>query len=262
VLGSVLASVVSFRAAFVAAAALYLVCLVPLRGLATTVSGPPARTGVGGALPAGRPPTLLLAFNVLCALVLSGQTIRNTYLPLHVTTHLGGSVATFGTLMSVSPVVELVALPLAGLLAERIGPGLLIGAGLVIAAVEYSVVAASTALWQVYMAQARDACVVAVVLGLGLTYAQQLSPGRPGLASSIFFSAVNMARIVGGLLGSAGVPVLGIPHVFLLPALLCAVCAIAFVGIDRAGHARPAEPHHDAVVTAIAIGAAIRRARS
>jgi len=61
---------------------------------------------------------------------LSGQTIRNTYLPIHVTTHLGGSVATFGTIMAVSPIVELVVMPLAGVLAERIGLGRLIRDGI------------------------------------------------------------------------------------------------------------------------------------
>jgi SET family sugar efflux transporter-like MFS transporter len=170
-------------------------------------------------------------------------------------------MATVGTLMAVSPVVELVTLPLAGVLADWLGLSWMIGTGLVIAAVEYIFVAASTAVWQLYLTQALDACVV-VVVGLGLTYAQRLSPERPGLASSLLFSAFNLSGIVGGLLGSAAVPVLGVPHVFLLPALLCAVCAIAFVGIERARHARPAESHGGALTNAAATtGAAIQRAR-
>jgi SET family sugar efflux transporter-like MFS transporter len=171
-------------------------------------------------------------------------------------------MATVGTLMAVSPVVELVTLPLAGVLADWLGLSWMIGTGLVIAAVEYIFVAASTAVWQLYLTQAMDACVVAVVLGLGLTYAQRLSPERPGLASSLLFSAFNLSGIVGGLLGSAAVPLLGVPHVFLLPALLCAGCGIAFVGIERAGHARRATPGGGAITTvAAAAGTASRRAR-
>jgi len=224
--GSALATVASFRAAFFAAGCLYLLCLLLLRGLAVAIPPHmPAETG--------RRPTLLLAFTALCALVLSGQTIRNTYLPIHVIAHLGGSLATFGTIMAISPVVELVAMPLAGVFAERVGSGRLIAGGMAIAAIEYTCVASSTALWQLYATQALDACVVAVVLGLGMTYAQRLNPERPGAASSIFFSAFNVSGIVGGLIGSAAVPLLGVPHVFLLPAALCAAAWAAFLGIER-----------------------------
>ncbi len=250
-LGSALATVAGIRAAFIAAAALYLLCLVPLRGL--TIAVPAPREGASGDSAhgtAGRVPRLLLAFTALCALALCGQTFRNTYLPLHVTADLGASMATVGILMAVSPVVELVTLPLAGMLADWVGLGRLIGTGLAIAAVEYVVVAVSTATWQLYVTQAMDACVVAVVLGLGLTYAQRLSPERPGLASSLLFSAFNLSGIVGGLMGSAAVPVLGVPHVFLLPALLCALCGIAFVGIERAAHrmVHTTRPEPNAVV--------------
>ena len=261
VLGSALATVAGIRAAFIVAAALYLLCLVPLQGL--TIAVPARARATGERSPGtGRAPRRLLAFTALCALSLCGQTFRNTYLPLHVTTHLGGSMATVGLLMAISPVVELLTLPLAGVLADWVGLGWLIGAGLAIAAVEYVVVAASTAMWQLYLTQAMDACVVAVLLGLGLTYAQRLSPERPGLASSLLFSAFNLSGIVGGLLGSAAVPVLGVPHVFFLPALLCAGCGIAFVGIERVGHARPAKTSGDALTHAAAVaGAALRRAR-
>jgi SET family sugar efflux transporter-like MFS transporter len=238
--GGVLATVAGFRDVFVVTGCLSLLCLLLLRGrgLAVPVPARPAAPEEAG----GRATLLPLAFIGLCALVLSGQTIRNTYLPIHVTAHLGGSVATFGTLMAVSPVVELVALPLAGVLADRLGLGRLIAGGLVIAAIEYVCVASSTALWQLYATQAVDACVVAVVLGLGMTYAQRLSPERPGAVSSLFASAFNVSGIVGGLIGGAAVPVLGVPHVFFLPAFMCAASWIAFLGVERA--ARQAECAH------------------
>ncbi len=247
--GSALATVASFRAAFFAAGCLYLLCLLLLRGLAVAVP-PHIPTPTDAAMPAetGHRPTLLLAFTALCALVLSGQTIRNTYLPIHVIAHLGGSLAIFGTIMAISPVVELVAMPLAGVFAERVGAGRLIAGGMAIAAIEYACVASSTALWQLYATQALDACVVAVVLGLGMTYAQRLSPERPGAASSLFFSAFNVSGIVGGLIGSAAVPLLGVPHIFLLPAALCAAAWAAFLGIERA--ARRAERGEQSAVRA------------
>jgi len=243
--GSALATVAGFRAAFIVAGCLYLLCLVLLRGLNVAVAAPASAAPSPGVSPGASPGAgdrsalLPLAFTALCALVLSGQTIRNTYLPIHVTGRLGGSVAIFGSIMAISPVVELVALPLAGVFAERVGLGRLIAGGMAIAAIEYVCVALSSALWQLYATQALDACVVAVVLGLGMTYAQRLSPERPGAVSSLFFSAFNVSSIVGGLIGSAAVPLLGVPHVFLLPAALCAAAWAAFLGIERA--ARRAE---------------------
>ena len=142
-------------------------------------------------------------------------------------------------------------MPLAALLAERIGAGPLIAAGLAIATIEYLFVASSTSLWQLYATQAMDACVVAVVLGLGVTYAQRLSPESPGAASSLFFSSFNVSGILGGLVGSAAVPLLGIPHIFLLPAAFCAASCAAFVGIDAQRvvpecHASASATHRDA----------------
>jgi SET family sugar efflux transporter-like MFS transporter len=231
-LGSTVASLEGFRATFAAAACLYLFCLLPLHGLRisvpTPVAAPAAREKQG------RPNFALLTFVGLCALVLSSQTIRNTYLPIHVTAQLKGSVQTYGTIVAVSPVLELITIPLAGLLSQRMAIGWLIAGGIALGAVEYAALASSTMLWQVYGTQAMDAWLVAVVLGLGVTYAQQLSPRRPGAASSLFFAAFSISSILGGLLGSAGVPVLGVPHIFLIPSGLCALAAVVCLGIELA----------------------------
>ena len=235
-LGSGLAALVSFRAAFVATACLYLLCLAPLRGLDVSVR---SSAGQGETADDGpRRNLLLFLFTGLCALVLCGTAIKNTYLPIDVTAHLGGSVSVYGTIVAVSPVVELVVMPLSGVLALRFPIGRLIALGLVIATVEYLLLSASSALWQLYATQAMDAWVVAVVMGLGLTYAQQLSPDRPGLVSGMFGSSFGVAIVVGNIIGSAGVPLLGVPHVFLISTALCAASLATFLGIDRASHRR------------------------
>lgn len=237
-LGSGLAALVGFRAAFVATACLYLLCLVPMRGLRVAVHS--SRVRADGTERESHAQWPLYLFTALCTLVLCGTAIKNTYLPLDVTTHLGGSVRLYGTIVAVSPVVELVVMPLCGLLALRMPLGRLIAGGLVVAMVEYLLLAASTALWQLYATQAMDACVVAVVIGLGLTYAQQLSPERAGLVSGIFGSSYGVATVVGNLIGSASVPLLGIPHVFAIPAALCAVSLLTFLSIERAFQRRAA----------------------
>lgn len=235
-LGSTLAALVGFRAAFVATGCLYLLCLVPVRGLDVAVRSA-SRRGDGTDRGA-REHLPLYLFAALCTLVLCGTAIKNTYLPLDVTTHLGGSVRLYGTIVAVSPVVELVVMPLSGVLALRIPLGRLIVGGLVVAVVEYLLLAASTALWQLYATQAMDACVVAVVMGLGLTYAQRLNPDQAGLVSGVFGSSYGVATVAGNVIGSASVPLLGVPHVFFIPAALCAVSVLTFLGIERASQQR------------------------
>jgi SET family sugar efflux transporter-like MFS transporter len=140
--------------------------------------------------------------------------------------------------VAVSPVVELVAMPLSGLLVLRFPIGRLMAVGLMVATLEYLLLSWSSALWQLYVIQAMDAWVVAVLMGLGLTYAQRLSPDRPGLASGVFSSTFGIAIFVGNLIGSASVPLLGVPHVFFIPTALCAVSLMTFLGIERASRRR------------------------
>ncbi|HWE64952.1 MAG TPA: MFS transporter [Chloroflexota bacterium] len=88
-LGSELAALVSFRAAFVVAGCLNLLCLVPLAGLDVPVSTgterAPSRQGHA------RNNVRLYVFVGLCTLVLIGTALKITYLPIDVTKHLGGS---------------------------------------------------------------------------------------------------------------------------------------------------------------------------
>jgi len=230
-LGAELAALVSFRAAFVVAGCLNLLCLVPLSGMEVPVSTGAEREQA----PQGHAPTTarLYVFVGLCTLVLMGTTLRITYLPIDVTTHLGGSIRQYGTVMAISPLAELITLPAAGLLALRFRIGRLFSLGLTVAPIEYLMLSVNTALWQVYVTQALDALVVAAVFGLGLTYAQQLSPGRAGLASSTFGSAFGIATLVGNLIGGVSIPVLGVPHLFFIPFATSCIALVTFIALDR-----------------------------
>lgn len=232
VIGSALAATTSFRWTFAATSALFLICLVPLWRMRVNV--PAHLPTIESAFATERQPdSQLYAFAALCAIVLSSQTIRNTYLSIHVTTNLHGTISTYGTIVIISPLLELITMPLAGVLAQRISSGKLIAGGMLLGAVEYVFMGTSTALWQIYAVQAMDSWFVAVVLGLGVTYAQQLSPQRPGAASSLFFAASGLSAVLGSVIGSVGVSVLGVPHVLLIPSGLCAASWVAFSVLRR-----------------------------
>lgn len=231
VLGSQVAALLSFRVAFLATACLNLLCLLPLHGLDVRVSSavPRERKESNQAQSNVR----LYVFVGLCMLVLTGTALKITYLPIDVTRHLGGSIGVYGTVMAVSAIAELITMPGTGLLAIRFTIGRIISLGLIVAIIEYVILSFNTALWQVYLIQLLDAVVIAVVSGLGLTYAQQLSPRRAGLASSVFGSAFGIATLMGNVIGSFTVAFFGIPHIFLIPLVLNCVALAAFIALDR-----------------------------
>jgi len=124
-------------------------------------------------------------------------------------------------------------MPAAGLLALRFRIGRLFGLGLMVATIEYLILSFNTALWQVYATQVMDALVVAAVFGLGLTYAQQLSPGRAGLVSSTFGSAFGIATLVGNSIGGVSITILGVPHLFFIPLATSCIALATFIALDR-----------------------------
>jgi SET family sugar efflux transporter-like MFS transporter len=204
---------------------------VPLAGLAIPVAHgaerAPARPGQA------QTNVLLYIFVGLCTLVNVGTALRITYLPIDVTKRLGGSIGQYGTLLAIASLAELVTLPAAGFLALRFRLGRLFSLGLAAATLEFFILSFNTALWQVYVTQVMDALVVGAVDGLGLTYAQQLSPERAGLTSSTFGSSFAIATLVGNLIGGVSFPLLGVPHLFFIPLAMSCLALALFVGLDR-----------------------------
>jgi MFS family permease len=74
-----------------------------------------------------------------------------------------------------------------------------------------------------------------VFAGLGIIVAQRLLPEAIATASAVFMSSTAIASALGGLTGGVGVGVLGLPHVFLAPALygLAATAGIAIMSRSR-----------------------------
>jgi SET family sugar efflux transporter-like MFS transporter len=71
-----------------------------------------------------------------------------------------------------------------------------------------------------------NAAMWATLGAIGITVAQDLYPTGIGLASSLYFSAIRFSAAIGGVAGALGVGWLGVPGVFLVPAMLCIVAAL------------------------------------
>lgn len=233
-LGRMLASLAGYRAALATTAVFVLATLIPLRSLRAAQSPlpappvpalrPDATPTTGARSNPGRrrgPRAALWVFAAACLLAFTAESVRLTYLPLLAVDRLAIPLALFGVLVAVAPVIEVVASPIAGVLADRWGLKVLLLAGLTIGGLGYLAFATSTGLPGLLIGQALNACFTAIVLGLGITYAQRLSPAAAGFASSVFFGAQSLAFATGGIVGSVTAGVLELPRMFYAPMLLC-----------------------------------------
>src|SRR5947209_20072309 len=76
-----------------------------------------------------------------------------------------------------------------------------------------------------------------IFAALGIIVAQRLLPDAVATASAVFMSSTAIASALGGLTGGAGVGVLGLPLVFLAPALFGLVATVGVAAMSRTRHA-------------------------
>jgi SET family sugar efflux transporter-like MFS transporter len=72
-----------------------------------------------------------------------------------------------------------------------------------------------------------------IFAGLGIVVAQRLLPQAVATASAIFLSSTSVASALGGVAGSIGVGVVGLPIVFLVPAVFSLLASIGLVILCR-----------------------------
>lgn len=247
VIGSLLGGVVGLRAVMFATAVFAALQLVPMIGIRAPRHVVPEPSRAPGRRAGSlRELAPLLVFSGLAVLAVSGDTVKFAYLPLYMDTRLGLSDGVRGAVIGVQPVFELLLMPLAARVASRVGavPVVIVGSALGLAAnLCYAVSSTAAGL---FLGQVLMAGLWAAIAGLGITVAQELYPQGVGVASSTFLSSLAFAASVGGLLGAAFVTSLGMPGVFVVPAVLCGLAAVGMVGLALRLR-RPGDPASDVV---------------
>jgi SET family sugar efflux transporter-like MFS transporter len=240
VLGSYLAAAVSPRAMLAVTALCSLAQIIPLglrRGSvrAATVTDPipdaaaehPARDrGIRVMLP-------LLAFTGLYVLVYAGEPIKYGYLPIFMHDELKLPAVVSGAVIGIQPLIELLLMPLAVVVARRVGMMrlMILGAAFGVGANLCFALTGTAA--GMFAGQILMGGVWGVFAGLGIIVAQRLLPSAVATASAIFMSSTAVASALGGLTGGIGVSVLGLPHVFLLPAAYGLLATIGIAIMSR-----------------------------
>jgi SET family sugar efflux transporter-like MFS transporter len=177
----------------------------------------------------------LLAFTGLFVFIYAGEPIKYGYLPIYMRDDLHLPTAVSGAVIGIQPLIELILMPVAVVVARRIGMMQLmvlgaafgVGANLCFALTGN---AAGMFAGQIFMGG-----VWGVFAALGIIVAQRLLPQAVATASAVFMSSTAIASALGGLTGSIGVGALGLPHVFFAPAVygLIATSGIAVMSRSR-----------------------------
>jgi SET family sugar efflux transporter-like MFS transporter len=235
VAGSFLAAHTSLRIMLLATAICTLAQIIPLGVLrtphaATSTEQTPVLRTRGPGLQAMLP---LLAFTALYVLVYAGEPIKYAYLPIYMNGQLDFPSGLSGAIIGIQPLVEIVLMPLAVLVARRVGIMrlMVVGAGFGVAAnVCFATTGTAAGL---FAGQILMGGVWGVFAALGIIVAQRLLPTAVATASAVFLSSTSLASALGGAAGGIGAATLGLPMVFLIPAALGLFAVIGLAAMTR-----------------------------
>jgi len=181
----------------------------------------------------------LLVFTGMYVLVYAGEPIKYGYLPIymHDDRHLPAAVS--GAVIGIQPLIELILMPVAVVVARRIGMMRLMMFGSAFGVGANLCFSLTGNVLGMFAGQILMGGVWGVFAALGIIVALRLLPEAVATASAVFTSSTAIASALGGLTGGLGVGLLGLPHVFLAPALYCLIATIGITIMSRTQYAAP-----------------------
>ncbi|MEB7884728.1 sugar efflux transporter [Serratia fonticola] len=212
-----------FTVMFMIAALIFAVCVllvwlilpsVPRADVEISVDSPPIAP-----ISAWRDPDVRLLF-VASMLMWTCNTMYIIDMPLYITADLGLPERLAGWLMGTAAGLEIPAMLLAGYYVKRFGKrnmmlfavaaGVLFYAGLVLFKFQSALM----------VLQLFNAVFIGIIAGIGMLYFQDLMPGRPGAATTMFTNSISTGVILAGVLQGALVENFGHYAVYYLITLL------------------------------------------
>jgi MFS transporter, SET family, sugar efflux transporter len=216
-----------FRGLYLLAAGIYLAILPVLFRFRREES---AQSVAGAAEPGPTPRSLWQAAAAFTVLQ-SALSLGVMSMSLYVSVNLHRDLSDAGLILGLCAALEIPLMLLFGWLAARrsLYQLVVIGAGIGIA---YSLtMSLTTAVWQIAAAQLLNACFIATVSGLGISYFQDLMPTRLGHATTMFTNSYRIGVMLAGLIFGV-VQVVGYRYAYLFGAVLCA-CGLALLAYTR-----------------------------
>lgn len=242
VIGTTIAATAGTRTVLIFTAICALMQIVPLGTMTTTSVKRIARTNAAIADPVpgrahGREMLPLLLFTVLCLNINASEAVKHAFLPIYMTNELHLSGTLQGVVIGIQPFVEFPLIPVAVVLARRFGSirMVAIAAGLAVSGnILFAMADGATML---LAAQALQGVVWGIFAAMGVIIAQRLLPTAVATASGVFLSSGAIGSAFGGFLGGIGASTLGLPQVFVIPAVFCLIATVGlFLLSHRVGH--------------------------
>ncbi|MCY1144059.1 sugar efflux transporter [Actinoplanes sp. Pm04-4] len=222
---------------------LFVVTAVGFAAVAVPVllAGPPpqpeasASSAPAEASPSGRSVAVLVAsFALFHTAMFAGSVV----LPLYVTDVLGQSESDVGFLFSVGAAVEIPAALALLLVPARANKKRLILIGMALLLLYFVIIAISSNMTVLLLAQIARGVAIAVVGALGITYFQDLMPHATGRATTMFANSAAAGSLVSGVLAGSAAQIIGYRSTL----LLCgALSALAWLLLTASRRTRPTE---------------------
>ncbi|HVU32995.1 MAG TPA: sugar efflux transporter [Opitutaceae bacterium] len=210
-----------FRGLFLGAALLFLIFLVGVLVFVPFERRPPnvraaIREPVWRILTRGDLFAVFFAF----LLVFAAHAMNALNLPLLIMNVLGGKTRDLGITYGVGPIAEVPLMLYFGHLAGRGHQLAIIRFGAIVTTAYFLVLSEAHAPWHVYLAQILSGASFAIISNVAIVFFQDLVPGQPGLATTVFSNAAYIGNLVGYLGFGALVGPLGNRGVILVSAAL------------------------------------------
>ncbi|NUT98191.1 MAG: sugar efflux transporter [Saccharothrix sp.] len=131
-------------------------------------------------------------------LLQGATTLGVTAMPLYITDVVQGSTSDAGLVLGLCAALEIPLMLGFGALGMRIDLRKLVLSGGAVALAYYTVMLMTSATWQVMAAQLLNATVISAVMGVGISYFQDLAPDRPGYATTLYTNTMKLSGMLSG----------------------------------------------------------------
>ncbi|EMC0280413.1 sugar efflux transporter [Staphylococcus pseudintermedius] len=164
-----------------------------------------------------------------------GQWMYTLNMPLFVTQYLHEEEKYVGHLASLCAGLEVPFMIILGMVASKVETRTLLAIAAVCGSLFFGSIGIFESIHMMHVGQVLLAAFLAVLLGIGISYFQDVLPQYPGYASTLFANAMVIGQLLGNLLGGAMSQWVGLGNVFYVSALslACGFVLILFTKKSR-----------------------------
>ena len=161
--------------------------------------------------------------------VFAAHSINLMNLPLMVTDQLGGNEKDVGIIFGIAPFAEMPLMLWTGQLAARGKTMGLLRIGGVATIAYFACLIFVHAPWHIYPIQILSAVSIAILTNITIVFFQDLLPGQPGVATSLFTNTFNAGNLLGYFIFGNLLPVIGHRGLYVLCAGLSVFTTLVLV---------------------------------